>query len=281
MSTLSEVLHQSRCVMAPGVYDCLSAKMAEAAGFQAISISGYSFEAAHFGLPDLGFSGLTDIADAAARIRASVSIPIICDADTGYGGPANVRKTVQRLESTGISAIHVEDQADPKKCGGLPGRTVIPTEAMVEKIKAALDARASRDFLVIARTDAKSSLGFDEAARRLNAYLDAGADVAFAAESYETEELIRLGKIVKGPLAICAGVPGWPSSFATAEALGDMGIRLAIYPFSSLYVAARAMSEGYAAMQKAGGISSGFASERMSGFDEFSRFIGVDKWTQS
>lgn len=265
--------------MAPGVYDCLSAKTAEAAGFEAISISGYSFEAAHFGLPDLGFSGLTDIADAAARIRASVSIPIICDADTGYGGPANVRNTVQRLEATGLSAIHIEDQADPKKCGGLPGRTVITTEAMIEKIKAALEARVSRDFLVIARTDAKSSLGFEEAARRLNAYLDAGADLAFAAERYATDELIRLAKIVKGPLAICGGVPGWPGSFDSAGAFGDMGIKLVIYPFSSLYVAARAMQDGYAAMHKAGGLSSGFASERMSGFDDFSRFIGVDKWT--
>ena len=186
---------------------------------------------------------------------------------------------MQRLEATGISAIHIEDQADPKKCGGLPGRTVIPTEAMVEKVKAALEARVSRDFLVIARTDAKSSLGFEEAARRLNAYLDAGADLAFAAERYETDELIRLAKIVKGPLAICGGVPGWPGSFASAETFGDMGIKLVIYPFSSLYVAARAMQDGYAAMRKAGGLSSGFASERMSGFDDFSRFIGVDKWT--
>jgi len=279
MLTLPDLLRQRRCVMAPGVYDCLSAKSAEAAGFEAISISGYSFEAAHFGLPDLGFSGLTDIADAATRIKACVNVPIICDADTGYGGPANVRKTVQRLESTGIAAIHIEDQADPKKCGGLPGRTVISTQAMVEKIKAALDARTSRDFLVIARTDAKSSLGFEDAARRLNAYLDAGADLAFAAERYETDELIRLAKLVKGPLAICGGVPGWPGSFATAEEFGAMGIRLVIYPFSSLYVAARAMQDAYAAMHKDGGLSSSFAAGRMSGFDDFSRFIGVDKWS--
>jgi 2-methylisocitrate lyase-like PEP mutase family enzyme len=279
MLSLRDLLRQRRCVMAPGVYDCLSAKSAEAAGFEAISISGYSFEAAHFGLPDLGFSGLTDIADAAARIKAAVNVPIICDADTGYGGPANVRKTVQRLEATGITAIHIEDQADPKKCGGLPGRTVIPAEAMIEKIKAALAARASRDFLVIARTDAKSSLGFEEAARRLNAYIDAGADVAFAAERYETDELIKLARMIKGPLAICGGVPGWPSSFATAEAFGEMGVKLVIYPFSSLYVAARAMQDGYVAMQKAGGLSSGFAGERMTRFDEFSRFIGVDTWS--
>lgn len=277
---LRALLDESSCLMAPGVYDCLSAMTAEAAGFRALSLSGYSFEAAHLGLPDLGFAGLTDVADAVARITRAVGVPLICDADTGYGGPANVRNTVMRLEQAGAAALHIEDQADPKKCGGLPGREVIATEAMVEKVKAALAARRSPEFLIIARTDAKSAHGVGEAARRLNAYLAAGADMAFAAESYSLEELRALRAEVNGPLAICGGVPGWPGSFETAEAYGRMGIGLVIYPFSSLYVAARAMTEGYRAMQAAGGLGTADAEARMTSFDAFSRFIGVERWTK-
>ena len=280
MTTLRDLLSRHRCLMAPGVYDCLSARLAVDAGFEAISLSGYSFEAAHFGLPDLGFSGLTDAADAVARITGAVKAPLICDADTGYGGPPNVRHTVDRLERAGASAVHIEDQADPKKCGGLPGREVIPLDAMIAKVTAALEARRSKDFLIIARTDAKSSHGVAEAARRLKAYLAAGADLAFAAESYSLEELRWLGREVGGRLAICGGVPGWPGSFATADAFADIGVKLVIYPFSSLYVAARAMKETYAAMRDGKGLSAELARDRMTSFDEFSRFIGVDRWSQ-
>lgn len=280
MPSLGALLSGTRCLMAPGVYDCLSAMSAEQAGFQAISLSGYSFEAAHLGLPDLGFAGLSDVADAVTRITRSVGIPLICDADTGYGGPANVRHTVQRLEAAGAAAVHIEDQADPKKCGGLPGRSVIPRDAMVAKIVAALQARRSREFLVIARTDAKSSHGIEDAADRLNAYLKAGADIAFAAERYETDELAWLAREVKGPLAICGGVPGWPGSLASTEAFAQMGIRLVLYPFSSLYVAARAMRDNFAAMMATGGIDQHLAEQRMVDFDRFSQFIGVDRWSR-
>lgn len=280
MAKLAELLQKHRCVMAPGVYDALSARIAAAAGFEALALSGYSFEAAHFALPDLGFAGLSDTAEAAARITRAVSVPLIVDADTGYGGPANVRNTVHRLEQAGAAAMHIEDQADPKKCGGLPGRQVIPCDAMVEKVKAALAARSSRDFLIIARTDAKSSNGLEDAANRLNAYLDAGADVAFFAESYTRDELAFLGKTVKGPLAICAGIPGWPASLEPVDAYADLSVRLVLYPFSSLYVATRAMQEGYAAMRSGKGIGPAFAADRMMTFDAFSRFIGVDDWSK-
>jgi methylisocitrate lyase len=278
---LKDLIAQSRCTLAPGVYDCLSAKIAEAAGFEAIEISGYSVEASMFGLPDLGFAGLSDLADVAERIAGAVSIPVICDADTGYGGTANVRQTVRRLERTGVAAIHIEDQADPKKCGGLPGRNVISTQAMCDKVKAALDARTSGDFLIIARTDAKGTNGIADAIDRLNTYREAGADAVFAAERYSREELVRLGREVKGPLAICGGIPGWPGSFASAEEFGAMGIRLVMYALASLYLAARAMQDTYREVHKAQNLTPELASRTMCSFDDFNRLVDVAGWTKS
>lgn len=280
MARLRRLLDQDGTVLAPGVYDCLSARLAADAGFSAIAISGYGAEAALHGLPDLGFVGLAEIADLATRIAAAVDVPVICDADTGYGGPAQVWESVRRLERAGVEAIHIEDQANPKKCGGLPGRAVVPVEEMCAKVRAATGARRSPDFLIIARTDAKSAEGVAEAARRLNAYFAAGADLCFAAENYTLEELRELSGLVNGPLAICGGVPGWSGSFETGETYASMGIRLVIYPFSSLFVAARAMREVYRAMQTEGRITPEAADDAMCSFEWFSDFIGVDRWTE-
>lgn len=280
MATLRNLISSNACTMAPGVYDALSAKLAEAAGFKAIEISGYSVEASLFGLPDLGFAGLSDLADVAERICGAVSVPVICDADTGYGGTANVYQTVRRLERAGVSAIHIEDQAEPKKCGGLPGRKVITTEAMCDKVKAALDARTSADFLIIARTDAKGPNGIDDAIARLNAYSDVGADLVFAAERYERAELQRLGREVKGPLSICGGIPGWPGSFATAAEFGAMNIRLVMYALASVFLATRAMQNVYGEMARAQELSPDLAARTMCTFDEFGEIVDVGGWSR-
>jgi methylisocitrate lyase len=265
----------------PGVYDCLSAKLAQAAGFEAVEISGYSVEASLFGLPDLGFAGLSDVAGVAERMAGAISIPIICDADTGYGGTANVRQAVRRLERAGVAAVHIEDQADPKKCGGLPGRTVISRQAMCDKVKAALDARSSSDFLIIARTDATGVHGIADAIERLNAYLEAGADMAFAAERYERDELVRLGREVKGPLAICGGIPGWPGSLASREEFAGMGMHMVIYALASLYLATRAMQDVYREMHAAQNLTPELARRAMCTFDEFNRIVDVECWSKA
>ncbi len=275
---LRALLRSGGCILAPGVYDCLSAMLAAEAGFSAISLSGYSMEAAQFGLPDLGFMGLTDVEAVARRVCASTSLPVICDADTGYGGPNNVWQTVRRLEAAGVAGLHIEDQADPKKCGGLPGRRVVPVAEMAAKIRAACAARANPDTVVIARSDAFASEGLEAVASRLNTYLANGADLAFAAENYSLDEIRFLARSVEGPLAICGGVPGWSGSHETAAAYAGIGVRLVIYPFTSLFVAARAMREGYAEMARRGGFDREMAGARMVGFDDFSRFIGVDAW---
>jgi 2-methylisocitrate lyase-like PEP mutase family enzyme len=267
------------CLLAPGVYDCTTALLAQRAGFRAISISGYSVEAALLGRPDLGFTGLTDIEMVARRITESVDIPVICDADTGYGGINNVWDTVRRLESAGVAAIHIEDQTDPKKCGGLPGRSVIPVEKMVAKIQAAKSARRSTKTLIIARTDAKAAEGFASVTNRLNIYIEEGADIGFAAEAYDLTELRDLGQRITGRLAICGGVPGWSGSFATSAEYSEMGVNLVLYPFCALYVATRALQSAFARMYNENGFSADHSISAMCGFEEFGQLIGLPMWS--
>jgi 2-methylisocitrate lyase-like PEP mutase family enzyme len=278
--TLREQLERGRCVLAPGVYDCVSAKLAEASGFGAVAISGYCVEASLLGQPDLGFTNLTDIALVAERIASAVSVPVICDADTGYGGVNHVWDTVRRLEKAGVQGLHVEDQASPKRCGGFAGRRVVPTEEMVAKVEAAVDARRDDSLVLIARTDARDSLGVDEVIRRLNAYLRAGADVAMLAEDYTPEEVRRVAAGVDGPLAICAGVPGWSASFETRETYEAWGVALVLYPFSSLYPAVKAMQDLYRRMAADGGVTADHAADALVDFAWFGRFIGADTWLE-
>ncbi|MFC4353289.1 oxaloacetate decarboxylase [Fodinicurvata halophila] len=280
MPDLKQKLAEGRCVLAPGVYDCVSARIAESTGFEAVSISGYGVEASQFGLPDLGFTGLFDMVEIAGRITQAVDVPVICDADTGYGGPAQVWETARRLESQGVQAIHIEDQGSPKRCGGLPGRKVIAAEEMAAKVRAACQARRNSDFLIIARTDAKDSEGLDAAAARLNHYFAAGADLGFAAENYSFEELQQLSGMVDGPLAICGGVPGWSGSFETSDTYRQLGIALVIYPFTSLFVAAKAMQDFYRAMKDADRVTKEATEQSMTPFEWFGEFIGVERARQ-
>ena len=278
--TLRRQLESGRCTLVPGVYDCVSAKVAEASGFGAVAISGYCVEASLLGQPDLGFTNLTDVALVADRIVSAVSVPVICDADTGYGGVNHVWDTVRRLEKAGVQGLHIEDQASPKRCGGFAGRRVVPTAEMVVKVEAAVDARRDRDLVLIARTDARESLGVDEVITRLNAYLRAGADVAFLAEDYPPEEIRRVAAAVDGPLAICAGVPGWSASFETRQTYEAWGVALAVYPFSSLYPAVKAMQESYGRMAAADGVTAEHAADALVDFSWFGRFIGADTWLE-
>jgi len=171
---LHELVMARRGVVVPGAYDCVSAKLVERAGFPAVYMTGYGTSASRLGLPDLGFAGLAEMVDHARNMAAAVSIPLIADADTGYGNALNVRRAVQLYEAAGVGALHLEDQVLPKRCGHLSGKQVVPVEELVQKIRAAVEARSDPDFLIIARTDAIAVTGFDDALRRAEAERIAG-----------------------------------------------------------------------------------------------------------
>ncbi len=276
--SLRALLARERCLQVPGVYDCLSALLAHKAGFRAVAISGYAVEASLLGRPDLGFTGLTDVEGVARRVAAAVPVPVVCDADTGYGDAKHVHETVRRIEAAGAAAVHIEDQVDPKRCGGMTGRDVIGAEDMAAKIAAAVDARAHDDFVVIGRTDCLESEGLDAAVKRLNCYARAGADVVFAAEAYTPEQLRELTCRVDAPVAICAGIPGWPAAFESRETYESWGVRVVLYPFVGLYPAARAMQETYTALADRDGLSERDSRDRMIGFDAFNDLVDLTAW---
>ena len=219
--------------LAPGVFDMVSARLADTAGFDALYMSGYGIAASHLGLPDAGLSSFADLHDRARTIAAGTDTPLIADADTGFGGLLNVRHTVQAYEAAGVAAIQLEDQEFPKKCGHAHGRRVVPTADMVRKVEVAVDSRRNDDVLIIARTDARSSLGLDEAIARGRAYADAGADVIFV-ESPETEaEFGHIADQIDAPL-VANMVEGGFSPVLSADRLAELGVTIGLFPVTAL-----------------------------------------------
>lgn len=215
-------------IVAPGVYDCVTARLVEQAGYAAAYMTGAG-TAATLGFPDYGLVVMTEMADNAARICTSVSIPVIADADTGFGNELNVTRTVREYARAGVSAIHIEDQEFPKKCGHLDDKRVIPLDEFLPKIRAAAAVGASADVLIIARTDARATLGLDEAVRRANAALDAGADVAFVEAPVSMEEVAAIPRLVRGPCLLNIVWKGKTPDVAFEDAR-TMGYRMAILP---------------------------------------------------
>src|SRR3954454_19555650 len=198
--TLRQEIENGGFITAPGVFELISALIADRMGFKALYVTGYGTVASALGLPDAGLASYSQMIDRIGRIVEMTKTPIISDADTGYGGLLNVRHTVRGYEAAGVSAIQIEDQEFPKKCGHTPNRRVVPLEDMVRKIRVASDSRSSSDFLIIARTDARTSKGLDEAIRRGVAYGEAGADIVFI-ESRETEaEMVEIARRIDKPL---------------------------------------------------------------------------------
>ncbi len=277
MKSLRTLL-SSGCLPVPGVYDCVSAKLAEAAGFEALELSGSSVSAATLGLPDLGFLNLSDITKVAERVVASVSVPVICDADTGYGGVNQVWETVRRLEHAGVAAIHIEDQESPKKCGCMAGRPVVSESEMVTKIQSAVAARQSDDFFIIGRTDAKETEGMSGVLRRLGAYVAAGADVVYAAEEYSADEMRTLAGDIKGCLAVSGDTPTSVTDFTPPEKYAQWGVGMVIYWFSSLYSAAKGMRDFHEQMVRDNGIAAAVASQSLMNFSDFQTLMDLDTW---
>jgi len=225
---LRRLLASDDMLVAPGAYDGLTAKLIQQAGFSAVYMTGAGTAAA-LGYPDFGLVTMTEMVENAGRIARAVSLPVIADADTGYGNELNVVRTVREHERAGTAGIHIEDQVSPKKCGHLDGKEVLPLEEYLAKIRAAVEARVDPDFLIIARTDSRAVLGFDEAIRRANAALAAGADMAFVEAPQTVEEVAAVPALVRGPCLLNV-VYGGKTPIIELSRAQEMGYRLAILP---------------------------------------------------
>ncbi len=246
-----ELLEQPGIIMAPGAYDCLTAKLIETAGFPAIYMTGAGTSVARLGYPDLALATMTEMLDNAAQISSIVDIPVIADADTGYGGILNVRRTVRQYERSGVAALHLEDQEFPKRCGHLDDKRVIATEDMVQKIHAAVDARTDDDFTIIVRTDAIAVTGWDDAMRRCEQYVQAGADVLFVEALRTPEQIEQAGRELSVPL-LYNYVETGKSPLLPASELERMGFKIVIYPASGLLSAMRAVRDTLATLKEQG-----------------------------
>ncbi len=272
---LRQEIENGGFITAPGVFELISALIADRMGFKALYVTGYGTVASALGLPDAGLASYSQMIDRIGRIAEMTKTPVIADADTGYGGLLNVRHTVRGYEAAGVTAIQIEDQEFPKKCGHTPDRRVVPVADMVRKIHVASDSRSSSDFLIIARTDARTSLGLDEAIRRGIAYAEAGADIIFI-ESPETEaELAECGRRIDKPL-LANMVNGGRTPLLPADQLKALGFSIAIYPAVGFLSAGEALRRAYTDLQQ-NGTSTGTVP--MYPFNEFSKLLGFeDVW---
>ncbi|HSG75760.1 MAG TPA: isocitrate lyase/PEP mutase family protein [Burkholderiales bacterium] len=246
-STLRSVLAAGEFVVAPGVFEMLSARIADRLGFKALYMTGYGISASHLGLADAGLVTYRDMVERARTIAQGTATPLIADADTGFGGLLNVRETVRGYEAAGVQAIQIEDQAIPKKCGHTPNRRVVPLADAVKRIEVAVAARKSSDFLIVARTDARTGLGLDEAIRRARAFARAGADILFVEAPESEAEFARVGAELAGEAKLLANmVPTGRSPMLSADKLRKFGFSIAIYPSAGMSAACAALEGAYA-----------------------------------
>jgi 2-methylisocitrate lyase-like PEP mutase family enzyme len=267
------LVSEGRIVVIPGVYDVLSAKIAERAGFPSVVLTGYGVAASHLGEPDFGLLTQTDILDVARRVTAAVRLAVIVDGDTGYGGPLNVQWMVRELVRMGARGIILEDQRWPKRCGHMRDKQVIDAEEHAAKIRAAREARGNAVLLITARTDALETHGLDEAIRRARLYKEAGADVLFVEGPRTREELRRIGRELPGPLAVNL-IEGGRTPLCSLEELHEMGFFSVGFVLSGLYAAARALQETYAHIREKGTTTD--LGDDLMPFDEFNALVGLE-----
>ena len=272
---IQRILNEVGALAFPGVFDTLSAKIAQRAGFPMAFVSGYSVAATAIGEPDFGLLTQTEMIDRARRICMSVTIPIIVDADTGYGNPLNVHRTVHELIAAGAAGCFLEDQVWPKKCGHMRGKKVIGRDDYVQKIRAAVDARGDRDFFIVARTDALAAAGLDEAIARVTAAREAGADASFVEAPTSLEELKAIGRRSPAP-NVANMIEGGKTPVLPREQLAELGFALILYPLTGLFAAARVIDSLYRRL-KAEGTTSAADSAQLMSFSEFNDLIGVNE----
>jgi 2-methylisocitrate lyase-like PEP mutase family enzyme len=273
---LQELLRQPGIVVTAGVYDCLSARLVEAAGFEVVAVTGAGLAASALGVPDLGLLTMTEMVERLRAIVDSVGVPVMADCENGFGGPHNVMRAVQMLERAGVAGLFIEDQPQSRRCGHFDGKTVVPVDEMVTKIRAAVAARENPDLLIMARTDARAVEGLAGALERARAYAEAGAGALFveAPESREeleetAQSLADLGLPLKANMS-----EGGRTPLATADELEAMGYKFAHFPGSCQKVAMKAMQAFLADLRRTGSIGDWYP-ERMATLDERSRLLGL------
>jgi carboxyvinyl-carboxyphosphonate phosphorylmutase len=276
-SLLAKIQDKNEFLILPGVFDSLSAKIVETVGFDAMFQTGYGSAASLLGMPDFGFLNAGETLDNARRIIRSVSLPVIVDVDTGYGNPLTVWRIVNDLLACGAHGIFLEDQLWPKRCGHMSGKEVIGTEEFLPKLKAALDARNGREFVVVARTDARAPLGLDEAIERGKLYYKEGADVIFVEAPMSIEELKEIVKKIPAPLVANMIENGVTPTLSAVE-LKKMGYRMAVFPLSGLYGATYAMKKIFSNLKKTGTTQN--CKDIMVDFGEFNELVELQKFMQ-
>ena len=272
-TSLSTRLTRAPILVAPGVYDPLTALIAERGGFEALYVSGAAIAYTRLGRPDIGLVSMSEVVETVALIRDRVGVHLVVDADTGYGNALNVRRTVRLFERAGANAIQLEDQDFPKRCGHLNDKVLIPAAEMVGKIKAATDARSSRETLIIARTDAVAVEGFDRAVERAALYRDAGADMLFIEAPRKRDELSRIGASMGKAMLMANMVEGGKTPLMAASELQELGFAFVIFPGAIVRVLAKAAEEFYDSL-KSNGSTEPFRA-RMFDFDALNRLIGT------
>jgi len=271
---VQQILDRVGSMAFAGVYDTLSAKLAEEAGFPLAFVSGYCVAATAIGEPDLGLLTQTEMIDRARRICMSVSIPVIVDADTGYGNPLNVFRTVNELIAAGAAGCFLEDQVWPKRCGHMRGKRIVERDEYLGKIEAAVAARAGRDFFIVARTDSLAVVGMDEAVARVTAARQAGADASFIEAPNSVEQLAEIGRRAPAP-NVANMVEGGRTPVLPKERLAELGFHLILYPLAGMFSAAKALRDTYAKL-RADSTTLG-REEAMMSFTEFNHLIGVEE----
>ena len=267
------MLQQPGIIRAPGAYDAWSAKLVEKAGFPAVYMTGYGVSASVLGKPDIGFITLPKMSTMARNICSAVSIPVIADADTGYGGVLNVMRTIKEYMAAGVAAIQLEDQVFPKRCGHMEGKEIIGKDEMVAKIKAAVAAREGGDIAIIARTDARAVAGFAEGLERVQAYHAAGADIIFFEAPESTEEIKEVAAKCKAPL-LANMVEKGKTPMIPGDELEKLGYKIAIYPVSTLYAATKNVMDVLAALKRDD--TTATLGDSLVSFPEFNDLVGVN-----
>lgn len=273
-SRFRQLLEASEILTLPGAHDALSARLAEMAGFQAITCGGYAATASLLGAPDIAQLSMTEMADMYARLGDAVDLPILADADTGYGNAVNVARTVRAFERAGVAALFIEDQVAPKRCGHMDGKRVISTTEMTAKIKAALDARRDADLVIMARTDARAIEGLDSAIERAQIYREAGADLIFVEAPLSIDEMSRICSEIPAP-CMANNVEGGKTPVLSAEALEQIGYAVVAFPVAATYVVAHALKRFYGLL-KASGETTAMQSEMLS-FAAFHDIVGLPR----
>ena len=278
MKNLRKLINnKTKPLVIPGVYDAIGAKIAQKVGFDAMFQTGYGTSATLLGMPDYGFIGATETLDNARRISNAISVPLIVDIDTGYGNALTVRKLIQELQNAGVSGVFLEDQKWPKRCGHMKGKEVIPKDEYAEKLQAALDARSNKDFIIVARTDARATEGLDKAIERGLFYKKIGADAIFIEAPKTIQEMQKIGNSIDAPL-VANMIEGGATPISSKSKLHSMGFKIVLYPLSVLFSNTFATFQTLEELKRFGITKK--SKKSMVNFDQFNEIVELSKYTK-